>query len=122
MNKEINLSITTLKVEIKVLVLDGKRFTKSVFDQLPVLHPRYFLKNRPEPFGYLYIKGRRHYLFSLGGVLYESAFFFNRSDFPELDGLDYWAQASKDKSDELDLAVKEVCGHMTEKDQIFISI
>lgn len=35
MNKEVNLSITTLKIEIRTLVLDGKRFTKSVFDQLP---------------------------------------------------------------------------------------
>ena len=39
MTKKVGLEINTLQVKINTLTLDGKRFTKSVFDQLPECFP-----------------------------------------------------------------------------------
>ena len=37
--KKKEISINTLNVQLRVLTLDNKRFTKSVFDQLHVMNP-----------------------------------------------------------------------------------
>ncbi len=76
MNKEVNLSISTLKVEIKVLVLDGKRFTKSVFDQLQKFpmwdwQAREFDFGEFTPIGFCDISKERWVLFASDGVLYK---------------------------------------------------
>lgn len=71
MNKEINLSITTLKVEIRVLVLDGKRFTKSVFDQLPVLEYLPWKSGRANLIGYVQLQCR-WFIFQMEGLLYKA--------------------------------------------------
>ena len=142
MNKEVNLSITTLKVEIKVLALDGKRFTKSVFDQLPLLAYSKYLKGGCDLIGYVDVRGR-WYLFVSNGILYRANI---RSwtpivDFNEpkpsfmgashlnlskiTDEMNAWSsrkeQAERAADDVLIQAMAKIKTSVSVKDQIFIS-
>lgn len=51
MPEQNKLEITTLSVQIRVLTIDQKRFTKSVFDQLPSMDPVHLVSSEPLTFG-----------------------------------------------------------------------
>mgnify|MGYP006911596584 CR=1 FL=1 len=84
--KRVDVSIKTLKIEIRTLVLDGKRFTKSVFLQLPTIKALQAIRSgddivieiKPELsyLGYVYVpnnpNGHCYWLiFSKNGLIYK---------------------------------------------------
>lgn len=92
--EKLKLDISSLSVQIKILTVDGKRFTKSVFDQLQHSYPFDFpydsedifdlekeekeidiesdLSVNCEIIGFVVYKNERHLIFSRKGILYKA--------------------------------------------------
>lgn len=102
------LEINTLSVQIKVLTIDQKRFTKSVFNQLPNLAKRNAICFdegifRQNLIGYVSSDGCRTPLFEINGVL--------------------WRFLKPSITDELeDQVINKLWSTLTVDKQLFISI
>ena len=124
--KKLDLEISTLSVEIKVLTLSGKRFTKSVFNQLP---ERQIFGDEGRLsaedivlIGYVVPESdkTKWVLWKSAGVLYKSAMkvFSNNKKWPSEE---FWSGLSKELNRHGG-AVNIIEKRFTDSDQIFIAI
>lgn len=125
MQQKSKLEIKTLSVQIRVLTIDQKRFTKSVFDQLPWGLLGYYdqgancVATNCEVIGYVRVKidglTRKVGLFVKDGQLFKArAKEYENFDFPNMDWDDINALNQRIENHLLELINKST--------QLFISI
>lgn len=132
-----NISISTLSITIRTIVLDGKRFTKSVFNQLPETYLYLkkegggyslsgeiigFVRIPEDPFRWILLK-RNGVLYKVLGKAHRDISNFESKYHPHksylMEGVDkFSSESEKAKDNELyDLTMS-----ISDSEQLFISI
>lgn len=111
--EKVSVNIKTLKIEIRTLVLDGKRFTKSVFLQLPNINPlvardnsglvTVCLRDGVQYLGFVYLPSEHtdykySLIFTKDGLLYKCKSNLPNNNWDWFKKLYLWANPYTDKS------------------------